>query len=94
MSQKDIDQQMHAARKHSTMRENLVGAALGVKGYRGMKWMLPVFTADGGVESPEKFRTEYDKIDWTMPCQGCGIESRTSYHKGKLVCDECKGSHP
>jgi len=80
--------QLHAARKHSSMRESAIRAAIGVKG--GLKHLLPEFTITipEGEDTP-KFREHYDGMEWEMACQRCTKKSSTSYHEGKLLCRSC-----
>lgn len=89
MAQADIDEQMRAARRHSVERENLVGAALGVPGYKGMRYLMKSWMADGGVEDHRQFRENYGNLDWEMPCQECKIPSRTELVNGNLLCPKC-----
>ncbi len=81
-------QQLHAARKHSSMREGQVRAALGEPG--GLKHLLPQFTItipEG--EDTARFRDNMDKMDWSMPCDECRFILKTSLHKGRLLCTDC-----
>ena len=80
--------QLHAARKHSGMREGQIRAALGEPG--GLKHLLPQFTItipEG--EDTEQFRENYEELEWEMSCQGCGKHSKTSFCKGRLLCTAC-----
>lgn len=80
--------QIHAARKHSSMRESAIRAAIGVPG--GLKHLLPKFaiTPPEG-EDTTQFRENYGGMDWRMACDKCGFYMKTSLHKGKLLCIEC-----
>jgi len=83
--------QLHAARKHSGMREGQIRAALGLKG--GLKHLLPQFTItipEG--ENTDRFRENMDKMEWEMPCQECNKPSRTELTKGRLLCPTCTES--